>query len=106
MPKTIITSGLRTRRIFGHHTRNSGGAFRFNRCNTRRAAECQYGIGRPDGIDWATRNRVHVGGNAPAEVADSGRNSLHRRFAYGDLSYGEAAGSLEMFVEEVLPHFK
>lgn len=39
------------------------------------------------------------------EAADSGCNYMLCRFAYGDLSYDEAAGSLEMFVGEVLPHF-
>lgn len=41
-----------------------------------------------------------------AQIAESGCNYFVCRFAYGDLSYDEAARSLDLFVSEVMPHFE
>jgi alkanesulfonate monooxygenase SsuD/methylene tetrahydromethanopterin reductase-like flavin-dependent oxidoreductase (luciferase family) len=39
-------------------------------------------------------------------VSECGANYFLARFAYGDLTYEESAGSLGLFVEEVMPHLR
>jgi alkanesulfonate monooxygenase SsuD/methylene tetrahydromethanopterin reductase-like flavin-dependent oxidoreductase (luciferase family) len=63
-------------------------------------------------VPGAGRQRLVMAGK-PAQVraeieklvGDCGANYFLARFAYGDLSYEESAGSLGLFVDEVMPHF-
>ncbi|MCW5774131.1 MAG: LLM class flavin-dependent oxidoreductase [Rhodospirillaceae bacterium] len=64
----------------------------------------------PDNFDALRENGVGIAG-APAEVRDrladqlgeSGANYLVCRFAFGDLTFDEAARSLSLFAEHVMP---
>ncbi|MGH6988249.1 MAG: LLM class flavin-dependent oxidoreductase, partial [Stellaceae bacterium] len=59
------------------------------------------------------RQRLIIAGT-PAEVTEAieklagacGANYFLARFAYGDLSYEDSAASLQLFIEEVMPHFQ
>ncbi len=63
-------------------------------------------------LPGAGRQRLIMAGK-PAQVraeieklvGDCGANYFLARFAYGDLSYEESAGSLGLFVDAVMPHF-
>jgi len=52
------------------------------------------------GTPATVRAKIH------ADLEESGANYFVPRFAYGNLTHEESARSLELFVEEVMPHFQ
>ena len=40
------------------------------------------------------------------QIEESGANYFITRFAYGHLSHAQSTRSLELFVSEIMPHFK
>jgi len=40
------------------------------------------------------------------QIAETGANYFITRFAYGNLTHEQSARSLELFISEVMPHFR